>query len=197
MHTFRYCTPLIVVFLALLAGCTATERPEAWVEIPQADLTEAQAAQFEAADGARKAMFGGLMERLMAAMQDGGAPVAIEVCQEVAPAIAAETGATKNLRIGRTSFRLRNPDNTAPAWAAPYVAARQADPVVLHNTKDGSLAALFPIVLKAECVQCHGPKDSLDPAVRAALDGAYPQDEATGFEAGDLRGWFHATVPAA
>lgn len=197
MDIFRHGTSLTLAFLILLAGCTATHAPKAWVEIPQEDLTESQAAQFEAADGARKAMFDSLMARLTAAMQDGGPPVAIEVCKEVAPAIAAETGEAKNLAIGRTSFRLRNPDNTPPPWAAPYVAARQSDPVVLHNTKDGSLAALFPIVLKAECVQCHGPKDSLDPALRAALDGSYPEDEATEFKAGDLRGWFHVTVPAA
>jgi len=197
MYAFRYCTPLIVAFFVLLAGCTATDAPEAWVEIPQGDLKEGQVAQFEAADGARKAMFSSLMARLVAAMQEGGAPVAIDVCKVAAPAIAAETGAANNLEIGRTSFRLRNPENTPPAWAAPYVAARRSEPVILHNTDNGSLAALFPIVLKAECVQCHGAQEDINPAVLAALKAAYPQDEATGFEEGELRGWFHVTVPAA
>jgi hypothetical protein len=46
------------------------------------------------------------------------------------------------------------------------------------------------------CVACHGPADRLDPDVQAILLERYPDDQATGYEPGDLRGVVRATVPA-
>ena len=40
------------------------------------------------------------------------------------------------------------------------------------------------------CLSCHGPPGSLDPEVTTALKNLYPQDEATGYRMGDLRGAF-------
>jgi hypothetical protein len=42
---------------------------------------------------------------------------------------------------------------------------------------------------------CHGPSDSLAPDVADALALHYPDDRATGFTEGDLRGWFWVEVP--
>jgi hypothetical protein len=39
------------------------------------------------------------------------------------------------------------------------------------------------------------PVDQLSPEVRAALAEQYPDDQATGFEVGDLRGAFIVTGP--
>nr|MCU0872718.1 DUF3365 domain-containing protein [Pirellulaceae bacterium] len=50
--------------------------------------------------------------------------------------------------------------------------------------------------LKPECMLCHGPKDQILTEVREALATHYPADQATGFQTGDLRGWFWVTVPA-
>jgi hypothetical protein len=36
----------------------------------------------------------------------------------------------------------------------------------------------------------------MDPAVRTALEETYPEDLATGYEAGDFRGLIRVTVPA-
>ena len=60
---------------------------------------------------------------------------------------------------------------------------------------DGRLGTFFPIRLKAQCLMCHGPKDQILPDVQAALNQAYPDDQATGFVEGDLRGWFWVSVP--
>ena len=53
---------------------------------------------------------------------------------------------------------------------------------------------LRPIAAGAPCLKCHGPADGLSPGVRAALQGSYPSDQATGFEAGEFRGFFWAEV---
>jgi hypothetical protein len=49
-----------------------------------------------------------------------------------------------------------------------------------------------PIRVEAPCVACHGPKETIAPAVRDVLAAKYPADEATGYSAGDLRGAFWA-----
>ena len=196
MRTLYFLSVAALCSLLLVPGCSPPASDVAWTEVARDALNGAEAAQFDRANGAREALFGTLMARLTAAMQEGGAPVAIDVCRVDAPAIASDTGAAQGLTIGRTSFKLRNPENTPPAWAAPYVEARRAEPLVLRGS-DGALAALFPIVLKAECVQCHGPEANIAPDVLTAIQQAYPGDAATGFQEGDLRGWFHVTVPPA
>jgi len=46
------------------------------------------------------------------------------------------------------------------------------------------------------CVVCHGDPAQIPDAVLAALAARYPDDRATGFAEGDLRGWFWVEVPA-
>ena len=45
-----------------------------------------------------------------------------------------------------------------------------------------------PIVAQPLCLTCHGK--AISEATRAALAERYPDDKATGFEKGDLRGLF-------
>jgi len=186
---------LIAAILLSLAGC-GSPPPDTWLALEVDSLGDGEAAQLAAANGAREELFGNLMGRLSAGMETGGATVAIDICKEVAPAIASEVAENAGVTIGRTSVRLRNPENKPPAWAVPYMELRGEKPVVLRHTGDGTLAALFPIVLQAQCLPCHGPEDSILPEVRNAIQAAYPDDRATGFNEGDLRGWFHVTVPA-
>jgi hypothetical protein len=99
------------------------------------------------------------------------------------------------VEIARTSFRLRNPQNQPPPWAVPLVEQGVAEPRYVSLPK-GGLGALLPIHLKPTCLMCHGPEDQILPDVREALAKQYPEDKATGFEEGDLRGWFWVEVPA-
>jgi hypothetical protein len=185
----------LLSLLPYLAGCAANVNT--WDVVDKDALTETENTQYTAAVAARDELAKTLMGRLTEGMQTGGAPAAISVCKDVAPKIAADISQTKGLHIGRTSFRLRNPENTAPSWAASYMEARHAEPLVLRNPDTGALATLFPIKLQAQCLQCHGPEELIAPVVRDALKAAYPEDKAMGFNDGDLRGWFHITVPAA
>ncbi len=45
------------------------------------------------------------------------------------------------------------------------------------------------------CLDCHGPRDKMAPAVLAALAERYPADAATGFDCDDLRGAISVRVP--
>jgi hypothetical protein len=42
---------------------------------------------------------------------------------------------------------------------------------------------------------CHGTKDEIPEEMHVAIARAYPNDQATGFHIGDLRGWFWIEVP--
>ncbi len=121
-----------------------------------------------------------------------GPPGAIEVCATLAPALAGEVAAEHGLALGRTSWRLRNPANRPPAWAAPLVADRP-EAEVLARLPGGGLGVLLPIRVAPACTVCHG--QAVAPAVREALARRYPDDQATGFAPGDLRGWFWVEVP--
>ena len=119
---------------------------------------------------------------------------AIAVCRDAAPRLAQEIGTEHGVAIGRTSWKLRNPANAAPAWAEDLVAARVEAPRTRAHD-DGRLGALLPIRVATKCLTCHGNDAALSEEVRMALADAYPEDRATGFADGDLRGWFWIEVP--
>jgi hypothetical protein len=184
-------------FLGLiLAGCqpAPTDSPSATGTNPPVEI-EAEPSPRERAIAAKDELFGQLSERLMNALEAGDAASAISVCKEEAPRIARKVSQSQGVRIGRTSFRLRNPENTAPAWAESMVEQQLTEPQFV-DLDDGSLGALLPITLQPLCMTCHGPQDQIADEVKAALARHYPDDQATGFQAGDLRGWFWIEVPS-
>ena len=109
-----------------------------------------------------------------------------------AAAARAKEGLTKpDLTIGRTSSKLRNPANTAPAWTAEVLAALEKAPADARKPAtvalpDGGLGYAEPLVIAPLCTQCHGA--TLADDVKAALAAKYPADQATGYAVGDLRG---------
>jgi hypothetical protein len=177
-----------IVLCLLLTACS----PGGWH--PIAADAPAQASRREQAARARDQLAQTLVGELTAALAGGGPTRAIDVCRERAPAIAASVAAELHVRIGRTSQRLRNPANAAPDWAAAHVAGAATEPAFFEGPQR-QLGALYPIRLLPQCVQCHGPADAIAVPVREALARHYAQDTATGFAAGDLRGWFWVEVP--
>lgn len=149
----------------------------------------------ERAAVAREALFNELSTRLLAAMSNGGPAKAIEVCSKLAPKLANEVGEQHHVSIGRTAIRLRNENNRPPAWAEPLLKDLPTKPVV-QDLENGSTGVLFPILLKVQCLTCHGPDDKIAAEIRTELARLYPNDKATGFQEGDLRGWFWVEVPA-
>ena len=65
----------------------------------------------------------------------------------------------------------------------------------MQVTDDGRFRYYIPLRIGPMCLQCHGPRDALEPTVRRALDALYPEDRATGYGVGDLRGVVRVTVP--
>ncbi len=143
---------------------------------------------------AKDVLFQKLSSRLLQVMGTKGPVAAIDVCYKEASEIAKEVSQSEEVLIGRSGVRLRNPDNQPPAWALPLTEARTENPtfVMLSN---GHAGALLPIKLQSLCRMCHGPPEQIAPAVQKQLAKWYPNDEATGFEEGELRGWFWVETP--
>ena len=131
-----------------------------------------------------------LKQALMSGLQEGP-DAAISVCKLEAPAIASRLS-SETVTMGRTSHRLRNPANAGPAWAEAVlqeylVNDANAGPQV-RQLDDGRTGYVEPIRMQAMCLTCHGA--ALTPDLAATIDSEYPEDQATGFNVGDLRGVF-------
>ncbi len=183
--------------LLLLGACGKSETSTGtWETIGVADVGEAGQAQVARAEAARQELLHdmfALFEKVMGS--DADAP-SLEVCGPEAKAIATRVAADKRVRIGRTSWRLRNPDNVPPSWAVPYVTDQVEDDVYVRHA-DGRVAALFPIRMQTTCTTCHGDAETMDDDIKALLAEHYPEDEATGFPYPGLRGYIWVEVPPA
>jgi hypothetical protein len=144
-----------------------------------------------------------LKSELSAAMQAGGPLNAIEVCNERAPAIAAAVSLDSGMDLSRVSLRNRNPGNAPNAWQAAVLEDFEARLATGENIdaltwqeiadSDGRQEFRFmqAIPTASLCLACHG--EVLAPPVAAKLAELYPDDKATGFREGDLRGAFVVT----
>lgn len=186
----------------LLAGCGSQPEPVASVENLSSPKvvsivggeTPTESDQ-EAMVAAKDALFQRLSGRLMEVMGSAGPAAAIAVCKSEATTIAREVGDDHGLTIGRTGVRLRNAENQSPLWAKSLTDQKAEQPHFV-TLDDGRSAALLPIKLQAKCLMCHGPEDQIAPVIQEQLAKHYPDDKATGFREGELRGWFWIEKPA-
>lgn len=131
-----------------------------------------------------------LQSALSSAIQQGGPPNAIAVCSKQAPAIGRKVS-NNALSIRRIGTRVRNPDNAPTDAERQKLAALSPETPEQVYASDGQktyMRAIF--VNKPVCLKCHGPRESLSQGVRQKLAELYPQDNATGYALGDLRGAF-------
>lgn len=187
-HTFIPSLLALAVILAI--GCTPPESENSAEASKKADYlrtSEELASELQSSLGSK----------LMAAMERGGPSEAIAVCQEVAQELTEAADRTDpEVTINRTALRVRNPVNAPTAldekvlkdWKRALNKGLPAKPVV--NEAGGNVIVHRPIMTAELCLQYHGPPEQIDEATAQLLQKLYPEDEATGFQAGDLRGAF-------
>jgi hypothetical protein len=146
-----------------------------------------------------------LQTELFAAMKDGGPLKAIEVCRSRAPILAADLSKDSGWKLGRTAIRVRNPANAPDAWERKTLEefgarlAKGEDPASVEKSEVVEVAGrktfrYMKAIRTAEpCLGCHGP--ALKPELAAKVKEFYPDDRATGFAAGELRGAFTVSRP--
>ncbi len=167
--------------------------------IAQSDVKErTDAARAVAAD------FGlTLIGELQKAIAAGGLVNAIGICHLAAPKISAKKSTEKKMSIGRTSLKLRQPKNTPDEWEMLQLQRFEQRKAAGENPASIEFGEYIDVggkkvfrymkaIPTAEvCLSCHGT--TLMPEVSAKLKELYPEDAATGFKAGDLRGAFTIT----
>ena len=142
-----------------------------------------------------KAFGGELKQTVQQGMKAGGPTAAIPLCNTEAPQIKARHS-QGDWQVARTSSRVRNPDNVADAWEAEVLAqfeqrmaaGESADMMEASRLQDGEFRYMKAIPAGGVCMNCHGEK--LTDAVTSRLHELYPEDQATGYRVGDLRGAF-------
>ena len=149
-----------------------------------------------------KQLAGGLKKELVAAISNNGIPEAIQTCKIQAPIITAQSHADSPLTIRRTSLRVRNPANAPDAWEQSVLEKfeqqlTQGTPIeqltfAEITNPDGVKQRRFMRAIPTQdiCLNCHGAPDHLTPDVKSILNSEYPDDRATGFAIGDIRGAF-------
>lgn len=138
-----------------------------------------------------------LKRELQEAIAAGGPVNAVNVCYEVAPKLAEENSLKHGFEMGRSSHRLRNSGNVPLPAVAGYLekyAQAGAQAPVEAFEEGGSWIVVAPIVAQPLCLTCHGDASTFSPELKSALAAKYPDDKATGFKAGDLRGVFWARI---
>ncbi|MCU7930642.1 MAG: DUF3365 domain-containing protein [Candidatus Thiodiazotropha sp. (ex Codakia rugifera)] len=171
--------------------------------VGQAD--QAMQAHIEEGKGVIKAFFGDLKGELVKGMKKGGPVSTIATCNTVAPSLAEAHTQMSGWEVGRTSLKVRNPDNAPDAWELSALKEFEdrkvagEDPMKLVKAemveeKGHKIFRMMKAIPTAEvCTKCHG--DTLAAPVAAKLDELYPADQARGYKVGDLRGAFTLKKP--
>ncbi len=139
----------------------------------------------------------------------GGQPAvsALRVCAAVAQDLARKHE-KEGWRVRRVSEKFRNPADAPDAverevlrrWAQAQAEGRLSpkDEYQESVTEDGARYVRYmrPIFIAGPvCLQCHGAPAALAPGLADALRDLYPDDRATGYKVGDLRGAISVRAP--
>ncbi len=142
---------------------------------------------------------------LMAELEKGGYEGAVRVCSEIAQEIPREIEARTGASIRRVSLRYRNPKDIPDEYERRKLEefeqqhrvralADESFDIVYEDSRR-YLRYMRPILVGPMCITCHGPKEMIPFSVRAVLAEKYPEDRATGYRSGDLRGAVSIKIP--
>lgn len=182
------------LILAALSGQTLAAEP------PAADV--------QAAKAAVAAMASQLQAELKKELSAGPPENAIPVCRDAAPRIASELSRQGGLKITRVSLKVRNPMlGTPDAWEQTKLQELEARLAkgekletlelaeVVQEPAGRYLRVMKGIPIQTPCLACHGDPAKISASVKEKLAAAYPQDKATGYSVGMLRGAFSVKKP--
>jgi len=127
----------------------------------------------------------------------GGGPLgAVSFCNLQALDLTAAY-ALDTLHIRRVSGSYRNPANAPDSLEREAIrnftlAAVKGDPLAPYLRVEERFVHFFaPILLKPQCVLCHGGPNEIPEAVSLRIDSLYPNDLARNYAPGDFRGMWH------
>lgn len=138
---------------------------------------------------------GQLKPQLKKAMEEGGPVQAIEICASIAPAIADALSADSGWQVKRVSLKARNPGRAIPdEWEQSVLkefdqralAGELPADINFGETKGDYYRYMQAQGVEPLCLVCHGT--ALSAPVVEILEEYYPDDVATGYSPGQVRG---------
>lgn len=133
-----------------------------------------------------------LSTELQKSMSEGGVAKAVKYCNVEALPITDSLSNKYGVKIKRTSDRIRNPKNMANqeeiSVIESYKKLLSSDGKLSPMIKSHKTETMFyaPIIANELCLKCHGNKKDIDEY--SIITDLYPDDLATGYMTGDLRG---------
>lgn len=143
-------------------------------------------------------LIGNLKQHLMRKVAEGGFAGAVQVCSKIGQQLPATLEDSTGHYIRRVSLGYRNPADIPDEYERQKLKAferlNQTDEleneyveVVQHDSVE-VLRYMRPLLTQGLCLNCHGPKEQIPPEVQTILAQTYPEDRATGYQLGDVRG---------
>jgi hypothetical protein len=178
---------IAVFFSILIISCSENK-----VEISENQISGMRATSIEF----MKDLKGILINQI----QTNGILQAVAVCSDTAQVLTNNFGVQKGVYIKRVSLKNRNennyPDDFEKKILNKFELLRQNNELNdqtehFEIVKEGEfkyLRYLKPILIQAECLNCHGSENEMIPEVKELIVLKYPGDKAKGYSVGDLRG---------
>lgn len=179
---------------ALLAALAASMFAAAGADDEQ--ILEAEAAALAAEFAGR------LKPELQAALRDGGPVHAIGVCADQAPAIADALSAESGWLVRRVSLKARNASRAIPdRWETGVLQSMEqrrqsGEPAAALSYSESTPSHyryMRAQVVEGVCLTCHG--NALTAEVSKVLHEYYPDDTATAYNLGEVRGAISLSKP--
>lgn len=133
-------------------------------------------------------------------IQTNGILQAVSVCSDTAQVLTNNFGVEKGVYIKRVSLKNRNvnnaPDDFEKMVLSKFAMMQQNNELngeteyaeIVEEGEFKYLRYVKPILVQAECLNCHGSENEIMPEVKQLISQAYPDDKAVGYKIGDLRG---------
>ena len=178
---------LALFFFLLLLSCSENK-----VEVSEQEIAGMRTTAMEF----MKDLKGVLINQI----QTNGVLQAVSVCSDTAQVLTNNFGVQKGVFVRRVSFKNRNANNSPDDFEKKVLSKFE----LLHQNKELNsetehveivqegefkyLRYLKPILVQAECLNCHGNETDIMPEVKQLIAQEYSNDKAVGYKIGDLRG---------
>lgn len=168
--------------------------------IAAAPLSDDQAiAKGSAASAALLQKLGGEVKKNMEA---SGPVKTVEFCSLHALSMTDQIAGESGTQIKRLTLKERNPVNAAEGdekallqkWEEMVKNGQNLPSHELKKAKNGKIVYYKPLLINNEaCLKCHG-NIAADTPLDKAIKSTYPEDKATGYKMGDLRGMIKVEI---
>ncbi len=152
-------------------------------------------------DSVAKTLLATLKHELITTIKKEGVVEAIKVCNVKALPLTEKTARRfgSSIDVKRTTFKVRNPKNQPDSLEIQALqffqnALENGQPLPAHfiqkiqNNNRVVYRYYMPLKVAPLCLNCHGDPGHMPEALKQELAQLYPNDQATGYQAGDFRG---------